>query len=415
MIKRIFILFLSCLIASSYAQDVDKKALHDEIVSDLKGNILPFWMKYSVDPSGGFYGTLKRDGSPVAEAEKGVVLNARILWTFSTAYRMYGDESYRKLADRAQLYFIDHFIDRQYSGVFWLLNADGSPRDSNKQTYGCAYAIYGLSEHFRATDNKESLQKAIELYQTMEQKVKDPVNDGYIESFTREWNKPAKYGYDGDGKASKSMNTHIHVLEAYTSLYRVWKDEGLRNRLVKLIGILTHQLYNVRTHHLILYADDHWKNLNDIDSYGHDIETGWLLTEAADVLGDKTITRHCHKVAIELTDAALKEGMTSAGYMMYERNKEKIRNDASWWCQAETVVGCVNAWQITGKKRYLNQAKTTWNFIRSQMIDKTYGEWFRTVNADGTPRLDEPKASPWNCPYHNSRMGFEIDRRLQSK
>ena len=193
-----------------------KKALHDEIVSDLKGNILPFWMKYSVDPSGGFYGTLKRDGSPVAEAEKGVVLNARILWTFSTAYQNVRWRIVPRLADRAQLYFIDHFIDRQYSGVFWLLNADGSPRDSNKQTYGCAYAIYGLSEHFRTTDNKESLQKAIELYQTMEQKVKDPVNDGYIESFTREWNKPAKVWIRW---RRQSIEIHEHAYSRTWSLY----------------------------------------------------------------------------------------------------------------------------------------------------------------------------------------------------
>jgi len=394
------------------SQSVETAMLHDEISADLKESILPFWMNHSVDPNGGFYGSLLRDGTPVPDAPKGGVLNARILWTFSTAYRLYGNDAYRKLADRAQRYFIDHFMDDIHGGVYWLINADGSPLDTDKQTYGCSYGIYGLSEHYRATGNKESLQKAIEIYRTMEEKIKEPVNDGYIESFTRDWKKPEKLGYDGEGLATKTMNTHIHILEAYTSLYRVWKDDGLRERLAKIIGLVTTRFYNPRTHHLILYCDSDWNNLDDIDSYGHDIETSWLLTEAAEVLGDASVAAKCKKIALELVDASLKEGIGSMGSMMYERHKEKMRRDASWWCQAETVVGCINAWQLTGKRGYLDSAFRTWEFIKTKMIDKQYGEWFRTVSEDGTPSYDEPKASMWNCPYHNSRMGFEIGARL---
>lgn len=256
--KRMFSVFLLItvwLLVTPFlqAQSHVDKVLKDEITSDLKENILSFWERYSVDSSGGFYGSLGRDGAPIADAPKGGVLNARILWTFSTAYRMYGDTAYRKLADRAQRYFIDHFIDSQYGGVYWLIKADGTPLDTNKQTYGCSYAIYGLSEHFRATGNNESLQKAIELYRIMESKVKDPVNDGYIESFTREWGTPQKLGYDGDGIAAKTMNTHIHVLEAYTALYKVWKDNSLCKRLAKVIDLITTRLYNPQTHHLISY------------------------------------------------------------------------------------------------------------------------------------------------------------------
>ena len=166
-----------------------------------------------------------------------------------------------------------------------------------------------MSEHFRATGNNESLQKAIELYRTVESKIKDPVNDGYIESFTREWGTPQKLGYDGDGVATKTMNTHIHVLEAYTALYKVWKDDGLRERLAKVINLITTKLYNSQTHHLILYCDSNWNNLDDIDSYGHDIETSWLLTEAAEALGDPEVIGKCRKVALELADASLKEGI----------------------------------------------------------------------------------------------------------
>lgn len=395
------------------AQSVSTRTLHREITKDLKENILSFWEKYSVDPSGGFYGTLERDGTPVADAPKGGVLNARILWTFSTAYRMYGDAKYRDLADRAQRYFIDYFIDPQYGGIYWLIKANGTPLDTDKQTYGCSYAIYGLSEHFRATGNVESLQKAIEIYHTMENKIKDPVKDGYIESFTRSWGTPEKLGYDGEGVATKTMNTHIHVLEAYTALYKVWRDSDLRQRLAKVIDMVSTNLYNPRTHHLILYCDSDWKNLDDIDSYGHDIETSWLLMEAAEALNDPEILERCKKISLELVDASLREGINPMGAMMYERHKDKIRKDASWWCQAETVVGCINAWQLTGKQVYLDAASRTWEFIKLRMIDKEYGEWFRTVEEDGTPRYKEPKSSMWNCPYHNSRMGFEIEARLK--
>lgn len=413
--KLLFTVMLSSLLTlqANAQTSASKQSLRNEIVSDLKGNILSFWENHDVDPSGGFYGSLTREGNPVPNAPKGGVLNARILWTFSTAYRMYGDEKYRVLADRAQRYFIDHFIDPEYGGTYWLLKADGTPQITDKQTYGCSYGIYGLSEHFRATGNVESLQKAIEIYQTMETKIKDPVKDGYIETFTRAWGKPQRLGYDGDGVATKTMNTHIHVLEAYTSLYRVWRDSGLRDRLAKIITLLTDKFYNPRTHHLILYFDNDWNSLNDIDSYGHDIETSWLLTEAAEVLGDPVLMEKAKQVALGLADASLKEGINPMGAMIYERNGQEYRRDASWWCQAETVVGCINAWQLTGKQRYFEAALRTWNFIKNYMVDTQYGEWFRTVMSDGKPNEKELKASMWNCPYHNSRMGFEIETRLK--
>ena len=187
----------------------------------------------------------------------------------------------------------------------------------------------------------------------------------------------------------------------------------MRQRLAKVIDMVSTHFYNPRTHHLILYCDSDWNNLDDIDSYGHDIETSWLLMEAAEALGDPQILERCKKVSLELADASLKEGINPMGAMMYERHKDKLRKDASWWCQAETVVGCINAWQLTGQQSYLDAAARTWEFIKSRMIDKEYGEWFRTVEEDGTPRYKEPKSSMWNCPYHNSRMGFEIETRLK--
>ena len=409
------ILILSLFPFSLIAKKIEVNHFRSEVVSNIKESVLPFWINYSVDPSGGFYGTVYRDGTPDKNAPKGGVLNARILWTFSQAYRLYGGDEYLNMANRAQRYFIDHFIDPIYGGTFWQINADGTPQKGDiKQTYGLAYAVYGLSEHYRATGNSESLQKAIEIYNVLEDKVRDHKLDGYIESFTRDWKTPEKIGYDGDGKATKTMNTHIHVLEAYTSLYRVWKNDALKDRLESLINLLTTKLYDSNRKHLIIYCDNNWNNLADIDSYGHDIETSWLLSEAAEVLGKEKVIEKVNKIAVDMVDVALKEGVSKMGSMMYERNGEHYRKDSSWWCQAESVLGCINAYQITGNEKYLDYAYQFWSFIKKYHVDNKYGEWFRSVSEEGIPNLKEAKISLWNCPYHNGRMGFEVDTRLSN-
>lgn len=385
--------------------------MYNEIEENLYHSILPFWEKHTVDPSGGFYGMVGRDGRQVNGASKGGVLNARILWTFSKAFEMKGDSLYLSLANRAQSYFLEYFIDKQYGGVYWEIKADGSPLNTDKQSYACAYGIYGLAEHFRATGNLKSLNMAILLYNTLEEKSRDRIKEGYIESFTRDWKKPAKYGYDGKGIASKTMNTHIHVLEAYMNLYSVWHDRKLKQDLIKLIQIFTDKLYRKNDGHLTLYCDDDWNSLEDIDSYGHDIETAWLLTEAADLIDDDLITKRCHEVTLGLTDAALAEGLTPASAMNYERNGTEYSRNLSWWCQAETIIGCVNAWQITGNKKYLQTGKKVWEYVREHFVDKTYGEWYRSLSESGVPVYKEPKVSLWNCPYHNSRVGYELERR----
>ena len=412
--KRFVVGLIGFLFVFSAQANVEADTLRDEVLKDLKENVLHFWEKYAVDPSGGFYGMILNDGTPRPDEAKGVVLNARILWTSSTAYRLFGDENYKHLANRAQRYLIDHFIDKQLGGVYWSLYADGTPLDTEKQTYGMAFAIYGLSEHFRATGSTESLMQSIDLYKVLETQVREFENDGYIESFTRNWQVPPKYGYDGTGLASKTMNTHIHLLEAYTSLYRVWRNEGLQKRLNTLINLVVDKIYNPETNHLKLFFNNQWESLEDIDSYGHDIETGWLLTEAAEVLEDKALLKRIEPIAVNLTDAALKEGRNEDGSLIYERHGADYQRTLSWWCQAETIVGCVNAWQISGNEHYLHAADKTWEWVKTRMIDKEHGEWFRSVTPEGMPDLKTPKASMWNCPYHNSRMGFELFLRLSA-
>ncbi|WP_308759973.1 AGE family epimerase/isomerase, partial [uncultured Bacteroides sp.] len=347
-------------------------------------------------------------GTPVADAPRGGVLNARILWSFSAAYRTFGNESYLRLANRAQRYFIDTFIDKKNGGVYWLVNPDGEVVNDSKYTYAMTYAIYGLAEHFLATGNDESLKTAIGLYRILEEKGRDPLYDGYVESFTGNWEKLDQY----DNNAPKTMNAHLHVLEAYTLLYQCWKDDGLKKRLEFCVDLFMNRIYDPLRKHFNLFFDNEWNSLVEMDSYGHDVEAGWLLCEAARTLENQDLIKQTNRLALDVTGACLAEGMSDKGYMIYERKGTRKAKHASWWGQIETMIACVNAWQISGDEAWLQSADTVWTFVKDHMIDKEYGEWYSDC-FDGEPKKEAPKVSMWRCPYHTVRLGVEMYNRLK--
>lgn len=386
--------------------------LREETMQNLKENILPFWMEKAVDPAGGFYGMVFNDGKVVENAPKGAVLNARIIWTFSKAYRLDRQEKYKLMANRAADYYILHFVDTTYGGVFWQVDSEGHPKDMTKQTYACAFGIYGLAEHFRATGDRRSLEAALKLYSTLEEKVHDKIGMGYIESFQRDYLKASLIGVDGQADASKTMNTHIHLLEAFTTLYQVWPDAGLRENLKELLNILQTRLYSAQRNHLILYCDDNWNPIGETDSYGHDIETSWLMSEAAAVVGDPVLKKQVDGQAVKMTRTALKEGLNAEGVMLYEKTPKGMSKKVSWWPQCETIIGCVNAWQLTGDPLFLDVALKNWTYVKTHFVDNERGGWFKELSEDGLP-LNVPKVSEWNCPYHNSRLAFELTERLK--
>ena len=413
--KKTLFFLLSIILSAGLVSNAQTKEelsqLGSEIEADLTGNILPFWMDNVTDPEGGFYGTVGVDGKPFPQSPRGSIMNGRILWTFSKAFRHYGLDCYRESADRAADYYINHFIDKKYGGAVWMVNSEGMLQDGTKQSYATAFGIYGLAEHFRATGSVASLDAAISLFRALEDHAHDKVNKGYIETFNRDWSKTDGKGVDGMAGATKTMNTHIHIMEAYTTLYQVWPNEELRSALVELLDILQTHLYDNVGKHLILYCDDNWKSLEDVQSFGHDIEAAWLISEAAEALGDEAIIEKIHKQAVEMTDEALAHGLRPDGAMQYEKTEKGIRESLSWWPQCETIIGCVNAWQITGNKKYIDTAKKTWEFVKAHFIDTTNGGWYKGLTKDATPTR-ESKASAWNCPYHNSRVGFELRTRL---
>lgn len=401
-------LMMSAGAAAQTASEMSR--LRAGIEADLVENILPFWMDKTVDPAGGFYGAVGREGAGDPAAPKGGILNARILWTFSAAYRIYAVPEYKAMADRAQRYFLENLVDSTYGGVYWTVSPDGQLLDTQKQVYALAFGIYGLSEHFRATGDKASLDAAVSLYRTLEENAHDRVRGGYYEVFSRDWSSRTGKGVDGDSGTAKSMNTNIHVMEALTNLYRVWPDADLRADVSEILKVIQTKVYDPARKHMNLRFKEDWEPFQDEDSYGHDIETSWLMCEAAEVLGDEALIEGTRKTALDMVDASLAEGMDPDGCMRGEGGTGLT--EIQWWPQCETVIGCINAWQITGERKYFDAAVSCWDFTKRCFIDSEYGEWYKKINPDRTPKYTATKADVWNCPYHNSRMGFEILSRL---
>ena len=379
-----------------------------ELSGELTGNILPYWTSRMYDPRGGFFG--RRDGNDaiVADAPKGLILNARILWTFASAYRLFRKDEYLSAATRAKEFILQRFVDPEFGGAYWSLDAEGNPLDTKKQFYAIAFAIYGLAEYNRATGDEEALEAAIDLFHSIEDHSFDNEMDGYIEASTRDWQPIADMRLsDKDQNDAKTMNTHLHILEAYTCLFRVWKDKELEDKLRNLILIFANVITGPDGH-LQLFFDERWQPNGRIQSFGHDIEASWLLWEAACVLGDGAIKERVLPICKRIAEAGM-EGFTPGNGMIYEWNisaGEKHLN-RDWWVQAETVVGCWHQWRLTADDRWREAAEDAWSYIKENIIAPD-GEWYWGRRADGTVNTDDDRAGFWKCPYHNGRMCMEL-------
>ena len=423
-----------------------------EMQDVLTQNILPFWLDKMQDhENGGFYGRIDGQNVLHKEAEKGAILNARILWAFSAAYRVFSHlsphtshlQDYLDAATRAKRYIIDHFIDPEYGGIYWSVDYKGRPLDTKKQFYAIGFAIYGLSEYARATGDREALDYAIELYECIETHSLDTHYNGYIEACTREWGEIADMRLSElDANYPKSQNTHLHIIEPYTNLLRCLKEmqaatscnyvpaigavlpvdvtvpielvTRIEGSLRNLIYIFTDKILNPETHHLDLFFENDWtRGASHLESYGHDIECSWLLHEAASVLGDPKVLRKVEQVVREVAKASEK-GLRPDGSMIHEANLDTghTDNDLHWWVQAENVVGWVNIYQYFGDSSALDKAERCWQYIKQNLIDRENGEWFWSCHPDGTLNTADDKAGFWKCPYHNSRMCLEVMERL---
>ena len=383
--------------------------LKQQVKEELTQNILPFWAgKMTDEKHGGFYGQIKGDGQLIAEANKGGILNARILWSFSSAYLHEKNPLYLEMAIRAKEYILNHFFDAEFGGTYWTISFDGKPVDTKKQIYSQAFFIYAFSEYYRASGDDTSLQTAIDLFRIIEKRSFDTELNGYFEAYSRDWKLLEDLRLsEKDENEKKTMNTHLHILEAYTNLFRVWKDDELKKQLRNLILIFTEKIVNQSTSHLNLFFDENWNTKSTIVSFGHDIEASWLIDEAARVLGDQELLAQVQKICIKIAEASC-EGLQPDGSLMYELDKGHLETDRHWWVQSEAVVGFLNAYELSGNNEWLEKAENCWKFISEKLVDRAGGEWFWSISETGVANLSEDKAGFWKCPYHNSRMCLEV-------
>lgn len=403
---------------------------HQAFESELVNDILPYWIQHGVKPGKeGFYGAADLHGNPV-EANLSCVLTARILWTYSEAAIVYRNhDGYAQMAHLAYRVLQEKFIDPVNGGYFMEIAPDGSVAADIKHTYAQAFVIYALSKYMELVQDDKVLGVIRGFYILLESKAKDPAHPGYFEAFTRSWN---LYGENrmADNNEPRSMNTHLHVMEAYAALYRVWSDERVRVRLLELLELFIGKIIRPSGHLGIFFDVD----FNEVEasrgtcSFGHDIEASWLLMEAADILGDKNIREQMKPLCIRMADAVAREGVDQDGGLFLESTRfgSHLRTNKHWWPQAENLVGFMNAFEMTGDPKYWEIVKKAWNFIDTHLIDHQYGEWFTKVSRLGVPYLTEPagdpspyyrndwKIDPWKCPYHNGRAMIQLMERCNN-
>jgi len=402
----------------------DKLAEYKRELENELHEILSWWMRLSIDKEhGGFVGRIDHEDKIYPEAPKGSVMNSRILWAFSAAYRRTHNGEYLKIAEKAFHYIAEHFIDKQFGGVYWTVDFTGKPLDTRKQIYALAFSVYGLSEFYLASKNENAKKIAVYIYNDILTHSYDEKFGGYIEALTMNWEPATDLRLsEKDANEKKSMNTHLHLLEAFANLYRIWEDRSLKQRIVEIIRIFLDHIIDSKTDHLILFFDEEWnsrslpgRQAGNIISYGHDIEAAWLIQEAAEIIGDDLLLDEVKTRSAKIARAAAK-GLDSDGGLWYEYDvsQQYLTRQKHSWPQAEAMVGFFNAWQLTGEETFLKRSLQSWAFVKEYMIDKKLGEWYWGVNADHSVMNQEEKAGLWKCPYHNSRACLEIIYRIDN-
>lgn len=372
--------------------------------------IIAWWAAKTPDPRGGFFGEIDAQGQARSEANKAVVLNTRLLWFFSAAYAHTRSPLCRDLAQRAADYVATHFIDAEYGGLFWLLDAKGKPIDRRKQAYAQAFGVYAYSAHFTATGETASLDRALKLSDLLESHFRDRDNGGYWEALGEALSPIADMRLsERDLNAPKSMNAHLHVLEAYTALYRAHPVTPVAALLENALRIMLERVLDREAGHLRLFFDRDWGGLDQTVSFGHDIEASWLMCEAAHALGDGTLYLRAREAALALARSTLVEAFGPYGEVFEERAVDgHVSHKRVWWIQAEGLVGWLNAYALTKDVRYLDASEQVWRFIREHQIDPN-GEWRAASALDA--QTNEPQAGHWKCPYHTGRAMMEVERR----
>lgn len=381
-----------------------------ECRNELTERIIPFWNKLRDDENGGFYGFMNNDLEVDKKAPKGVILNSRILWFYSSAYEVLKDKQLLDNAEHAYKFLRDYCVDRKNGGVYWMMTFDGKVEDGMKHTYNQAFAIYALSAYYKVSGNKEALELAFELFRTVEKKCTDDI--AYMEAFSAEWQLIPNDALSENGlMADKTMNTVLHLIEAYTVLYDISGSNEVKDRILFLLDISENKIFDSKNNKLLVFFDREFNVIGDIHSYGHDIEASWLIDRACQTIADKSIEAKWRSIDLRIAENIYKIAYEN-GAVNNERENDKIDKKRVWWVQAESVVGFVNAYQQSNDQKYLEAAETIFNWIKTRQTDsRKNSEWWGEVDFEGNPMQTVDMVNPWKCPYHNGRMCIEILNR----
>lgn len=383
-----------------------------EIRCHLETRLIPFWEGLKDEENGGYYGYMDYDLHVNRQYEKGCILNSRILWFFSNAYKLLKKENLKADAAHAYRFLKEYCLDPEYGGVFWSVTYDGQVKDDTKHTYNQAFAVYALASYYDAVKDEEALELAKKLMRLIEEKCTDS-SGYYLEAFTRDFRPADNEKLSENGvMAEKTMNTLLHVFEAYTELYRTDREEPVAERLRFMMDTMADKIYNHTLGRQEVFFDKDWNSLIDLYSYGHDIETAWLVDRGTEILGDPEYERKMSPITREITKHIYERAFYKGALMNEAENGVQDRTRV-WWVQAEGIVGFVNGYQKNLQDvDYLKAAGMLWEYIEVYLIDSREGaEWFWSVDENDRP-IHKPIVEPWKCPYHNGRMCMEVIRRL---
>ncbi len=388
--------------------------LMTELSSELN-NILEYWKEYSVDQkNGGFLGQRNFYNKEISGASKGIILNARILWSFSAAGNFQENKELKYYADRAYEYLKHHFQDTSSGGVYWEIDAEGNPVNKRKQIYAQAFAIYALSEYYIFTKEESGKEWALSLFRLIEEHARDREYSGYFEAFQEDWSPIEDMRLsEKDKNSAKTMNTHLHVLESYTTLLKITGDKEVEEALESLTLLFLNKFYDDKNQHFQLFFDVHWNREGNIASYGHDIEAVWLLFEAAKELKNVALINRTRDLTVAVAETFLKEAYVPQAGVINEKDLDsgKTDSDRHWWPQAEAMVGLDYAGKFSGDDKFRDALLDIWEYTKNHIIDAENGEWHFRVDENNTPYQQEDKLGMWKCPYHNSRACIQIIRQ----
>lgn len=392
--------------------------LHDfkqQLKLEAETNIFGFWLKLIDKENGGFHCLTDFEGNIQPGSDKGVLLHSRILWSFSSAYRTLGNTEYLDAAKHCFEFLVEKAMDDTHGGVYWMLDGQGEVIDTQKHVYNQGFAIYAFSEYYLASGDQNALKLAKQLFELIENHAFDKEYGGYIEAFDETWSSIPNHLVCDTAEgvlAEKSMNTHLHIMEAYTTLHRADANEHVQAQLEALVELTRDHIVDDKLHYGLFFTRD-WQCVSQDVSYGHDIEGTWLMDEAAGQLLDRELAADIFSLTTDMAKVTLLEGIDKHGAVLYElREGHLIDSDRIWWVQAEAMVGFFNAYQKDPQIEFYEAAKNCWEIIQSQLVDKENGEWHSKTNRKGEPYLDEPKVEPWKCPYHNGRACLEVYARI---